>query len=90
MQTQLSPAYLAFQEVKNRFVSSEKIRRVAEASMKFLCFSDPTDLRPMATAVRLAARAKQTQLSEAEFDAALRQAEARVAAVPTVQMRLAF
>jgi hypothetical protein len=40
--------------------------------------------------VRLAARAKQTQLSEAEFDAALRQAEARVAAVPTVQMRLAF
>ena len=90
MQTQTSPAYLAFREVMNNFVSTERIRQVARSSEKFLCFSDPNADRPMTAAVRMAARATQNQLSEVEFDAAVRQAEARLAVVPTVQLQLTF
>jgi hypothetical protein len=88
MQTSQSPAYLAFQEVMNRFVSGEKIRRVAQMSERFLCFSDPEASRPMVHAVRMSARAAHAELSEQEFDQAVRQAEARVAIVPRHQMNL--
>jgi hypothetical protein len=88
--SQMSPAYLAFQEVMNALVSGERIKRVAQGSAKFLPFSDPSASRPMVAAVKLAARAKQTLLTEKEFDAALLQAEASVAIVPKVQMQLAF
>lgn len=88
--SQISPAYLAFQAVKDALVSGERVKRVAQGSAKFLPFSDPNASRPMVAAVKLAARAKQTLLTEKEFDAALQQAEASVALVPKFQLQLAF
>ena len=88
MQAQISTAYLAFQEVKNAFVSNEKVKRVVDGCERFLCFLDPGEPRPLAGAIRLAARAKHTELSEAEFDVAVLRTEARVQVLPTTQLRL--